>query len=115
MGLFDTVDSLGIPRLNTGVGFDWPEFYDQKISSEVEKVYHAISLHDRLWMFEPCLALRDPETAAENPASRYTRSGSPDATTTSAARRSASCAKRRRTPSRRCLVRCRISSRIRFT
>ena len=47
--------------------------------------------------------------------SRYTRSGSPDAITTSAARRSASCARRRRTPSRRCLVRCRISSRIRFT
>ena len=66
MGLFDTVGSLGIPRLNAGVGFDWPEFYDQKISSEVEKVYHAVSLHDRLWMFEPCLALRDPETAAGN-------------------------------------------------
>lgn len=68
MGLFDTVGSLGIPRLNAGVGFDWPEFYNQKISSEVEKVYHAVSLHDRLWMFEPCLALRDPKTADKNPA-----------------------------------------------
>lgn len=68
MGLFDTVGSLGIPRLNAGVGFDWPEFYDQKISSEVEKVYHAVSLHDRLWMFEPCLALRNPEAVAKNPA-----------------------------------------------
>ncbi|ORX93586.1 hypothetical protein BCR34DRAFT_450003, partial [Clohesyomyces aquaticus] len=56
LGLFDTVGSLGIPRLNAGVGFDWPEFYDQKISSVVQHVYHAVSLHDRLWMFQPCLA-----------------------------------------------------------
>ncbi|KAJ9641138.1 hypothetical protein H2199_005806 [Coniosporium tulheliwenetii] len=39
MGLFDTVGSLGIPRLNydTGVGFEWPEFHDNKVSSVVEK------------------------------------------------------------------------------
>jgi uncharacterized protein (DUF2235 family) len=67
MGLFDTVGSLGIPRFTGGVGFEWPEFYDQKVSSVVEKVYHAVSMHDRLWMFEPCLALRDPETQARNP------------------------------------------------
>jgi uncharacterized protein (DUF2235 family) len=56
MGLFDTVGSLGIPRVNAGVGFDWPEFYDQRVSSVVQDVYHATSLHDRLWAFEPCLA-----------------------------------------------------------
>jgi hypothetical protein len=67
MGLFDTVGSLGIPRFTGGVGFEWPEFYDQKVSSVVEKVYHAVSMHDRLWIFEPCLALRDPKTQAKNP------------------------------------------------
>ncbi|KAM0723324.1 hypothetical protein Q7P37_001526 [Cladosporium fusiforme] len=63
MGLFDTVGSLGIPRLNPGVteGGEWPEFHDQKVSSVVEKVYHAVSLHDRLWIFQPCRASRDPK------------------------------------------------------
>lgn len=61
MGLFDTVGGMGIPRINAGVGFEWPEFYDHKISTSVEKVYHAVSLHDRLWIFQPCLAFRDPE------------------------------------------------------
>jgi hypothetical protein len=56
MGLFDTVGGLGIPRVNAGVGFDWPEFYDQKVSGVVQDVYHAVSLHDRLWIFQPCLA-----------------------------------------------------------
>ncbi|KAF2713397.1 hypothetical protein K504DRAFT_368738 [Pleomassaria siparia CBS 279.74] len=56
MGLFDTVGGLGIPRIDAGVGFDWPEFYDQDISSVVQDVYHAVSLHDRLWLFQPCLA-----------------------------------------------------------
>ncbi|KAK4989234.1 hypothetical protein LTR50_003340 [Elasticomyces elasticus] len=61
MGLFDTVGSLGIPRLNydTGVGFEWPEFHDNEVSSVVEKVYHAMSIHDRLWAFQPCLASRN--------------------------------------------------------
>ena len=61
MGLFDTVGSRGIPKLNydTGVGFEWPEFHDNLVSSVVEKVYHAIATHDRLWAFQPCLASRD--------------------------------------------------------
>ena len=61
MGLFDTVGSRGVPKLNyhTGTGFEWPEFYDNKVSSEVEKVYHAVAIHDRLWAFQPCLASRD--------------------------------------------------------
>jgi len=58
MGLIDTVGSLGIPRVNAGVGFDWPEFYDQNVSSEVQRIYHARSMHDRLWIFEPCRASR---------------------------------------------------------
>ena len=67
LGLFDTVGSLGIPHFTGGLGFEWPEFYDQKVSSVVEKVYHAMSLHDRIWAFEPCVALRDPTTQDQNP------------------------------------------------
>ncbi|KFZ23639.1 hypothetical protein V502_01882 [Pseudogymnoascus sp. VKM F-4520 (FW-2644)] len=59
MGLFDTVGSLGIPTFTGGVGLEWPKFYDQNISSVVENVHHAVSLHDRLYVFQPCLARRD--------------------------------------------------------
>ncbi|KAH7355643.1 hypothetical protein BKA66DRAFT_446475 [Pyrenochaeta sp. MPI-SDFR-AT-0127] len=60
MGIFDTVGGRGVPKLNyhTGTGFEWPEFYDNKVSSVVEKVYHAIAIHDRFWTFQPCLASR---------------------------------------------------------
>ncbi|KAF2123883.1 hypothetical protein P153DRAFT_371210 [Dothidotthia symphoricarpi CBS 119687] len=59
MGIIDTVGSLGIPRLSAGVGFDWApfEFFDLHMSSAVQYVYHAPALHDRLWMFQPCLVL----------------------------------------------------------
>ena len=59
MGIFDTVGSLGLPNFTGGVGLDWPAFYDQNVSSVVERVYHAVGLHDRLYIFQPCLALRD--------------------------------------------------------
>lgn len=59
MGIIDTVGGLGIPKLDAGIGFTWPEFFDQNVSAEVQKVYHACSLHDRLWMFQPCRAHRD--------------------------------------------------------
>lgn len=57
MGLIDTVGGLGIPTLNAGVGISWPEtqFHDQTCSSVVQTVYHAPALHDRLWIFQPCL------------------------------------------------------------
>jgi hypothetical protein len=67
MGIIDTVGSLGIPQLNAGVGFDWPGLYDQNISSEVQKVFHARSIHDRLWMFESCRARRT-DKHVDNPA-----------------------------------------------
>ncbi|KAF9279379.1 hypothetical protein BGZ74_002868 [Mortierella antarctica] len=57
MGLFDTVGSLGIPFLNPGVGLSYYEFFDTKISTVVEKVYHAVCIHERLWGFEPCHVL----------------------------------------------------------
>ncbi|KAF8927907.1 hypothetical protein BGZ58_010027 [Dissophora ornata] len=37
MGLLDTVGSLGVPKLDAGIGLNFPEFYDQKISRVVEK------------------------------------------------------------------------------
>ncbi|KAF9957192.1 hypothetical protein BGZ72_002073 [Mortierella alpina] len=57
MGLFDTVGSLGIPYLHPGTGLIFREFRDNKVSSVVEKVYHAVSIHERLWGFEPCHVL----------------------------------------------------------
>ena len=89
MGLFDTVGSLGIPRINAGVGFDWPEFYDQRVSSVVQDVYHAVSLHDRLWAFQPCLAYEstgsvevkngDVETKNGNMENGYMENGNTEA------------------------------------
>ncbi|KAG0347173.1 hypothetical protein BG005_000344, partial [Podila minutissima] len=37
MGLLDTVGAMGVPKLDSGIGLTFPEFHDQKISSEVEK------------------------------------------------------------------------------
>ncbi|KAI8931618.1 hypothetical protein NX059_011270 [Plenodomus lindquistii] len=66
MGVIDTVGALGIPRLNAGIGFDWSpfEFFDQQVSSVVQHVYHAPALHDRLWIFQPCLVF--PSEGTEN-------------------------------------------------
>lgn len=57
LGLIDTVGGLGIPRLNPGIGLDWPEFefHDQACSSVVQTAYQAASLHERLWALQPCL------------------------------------------------------------
>ncbi|KAI7538031.1 hypothetical protein KC331_g10599 [Hortaea werneckii] len=77
MGIIDTVGSLGIPRLNPGMyaGGEWPEFHDQKVSSVVEKVYHATSLHDRLWIFQPCRASRTEKLISRIEESTTNRSG----------------------------------------
>ncbi|OAQ22219.1 hypothetical protein K457DRAFT_26276 [Linnemannia elongata AG-77] len=61
MGVMDTVGSLGVPTLDAGIGVKFPGFYDQKVSSAVEKVYHALSIHDRLLGLEPCRTVRDPK------------------------------------------------------
>ncbi len=58
MGILDTVGSLGIPTFSGGVGLDWPEFYDHVVSSVVEQVCHLTSLHDRFYIFQPCLVKR---------------------------------------------------------
>ncbi|KAG0349369.1 hypothetical protein BG005_011024, partial [Podila minutissima] len=57
MGLFDTVGALGVPYLNPGVGLSYYEFHDTKVSAIVEKVYHAVCIHERLWGLEPCHVL----------------------------------------------------------
>ncbi|KAF9873394.1 hypothetical protein CkaCkLH20_09207 [Colletotrichum karsti] len=61
MGLFDTVGERGIPEFASGMGVDWPKLYDQHVSSVVSDVYHAVSLHDRLYAFQPCMISRDTE------------------------------------------------------
>ncbi|EUC27695.1 hypothetical protein COCCADRAFT_111013 [Bipolaris zeicola 26-R-13] len=68
MGIIDTVGALGIPRLSAGVGFDWSpfEFFDMSISSVVQHCYHAPCLHDRLWIFQPCLVSASEETADDD-------------------------------------------------
>lgn len=58
MGLFDTVGSLGIPNFTGGVGFEWPEFHSDVVSSVVQDVCHLVSLHDRFYIFQPCLVHR---------------------------------------------------------
>ncbi|KAJ4350467.1 Mediator of RNA polymerase II transcription subunit 7 [Didymosphaeria variabile] len=65
MGLIDTVGALGIPRLNAGIGFNYKEFelYDQKVSSAVQVVYHALSLHERTWELQPCFIYPPPGNA----------------------------------------------------
>jgi hypothetical protein len=70
MSVIDTVGSLGIPRLNAGIGVDWApfEFFDQYVSTSVQHVRHAPALHDRLWAFQPCLAfpsVKAPNTIVE--------------------------------------------------
>jgi len=57
LGLLDTVGALGVPNINPGVGLSY-EFYDQNVSSEVANVYQALSVHDRLSVFEPCFVRR---------------------------------------------------------
>ncbi len=58
MGLFDTVGALGVPRIDSGLGLSY-EFYDQIVSTEVQNVYQALAIHDRLKLFTPCFARRN--------------------------------------------------------
>lgn len=61
MGLIDTVGALGIPKIDPERGISY-EFYDQIVPSEVENVYQASSIHDRLSFFAPCSIKRDENT-----------------------------------------------------
>ncbi|KAF9084270.1 hypothetical protein BGX23_010683 [Mortierella sp. AD031] len=67
MGVMDTVGGLGVPTLDAGIGVKFPGFYDQKVSSVVEKVYHSLSIHDRLLGLEHCHAVRDATTQNGRP------------------------------------------------
>jgi len=44
MGIIDTVRFLGIPKVTAGIDVNYPLFYDQTISTEIERVYHACSI-----------------------------------------------------------------------
>lgn len=77
MGLFETVGALGIPSLNPGTGVDYLgslNFYGKAdegasaVSGEVERVYQALAVHDRLTAFTPCHVKRDkyPQDFAYN-------------------------------------------------
>ncbi|KAK9319322.1 hypothetical protein V1517DRAFT_332978 [Lipomyces orientalis] len=66
LGLFDTVGSTGVPSFEAGNGPVYPTLWDQVVSSQVENVYHAVSIHDRLSVFQPCRALAD-ETKPRHP------------------------------------------------
>jgi hypothetical protein len=59
MGLFDTVGGPGLPNFTGGLGLDRPAFCDQSVSTAVENVYHAVSLHDRIFAFQPCPVSRN--------------------------------------------------------
>ncbi|RAR13593.1 peptidoglycan binding domain-containing protein [Stemphylium lycopersici] len=82
MGIIDTVGALGIPRLNAGIGFDWSpfEFFDHSVSSVVQRVYHAPCLHDRLWIFQPCLIFPSPEEDRDGDGVVDQRNGDGDGT-----------------------------------
>ncbi|WIA31431.1 hypothetical protein OEZ86_002329 [Tetradesmus obliquus] len=66
MGVLDTVGAEGIPSIKPNAA---PEdvinyFHDVKVSSEVQRVFHAVATHDRLGPFEPCPVRRDEKLAA---------------------------------------------------
>ncbi|KAK3391239.1 hypothetical protein B0H63DRAFT_558071 [Podospora didyma] len=58
MGIFDTVGSHGILNFVGGVGYEWPTFHDNEVSSVVQDVCHLMSIHDRLHVFQPYPARR---------------------------------------------------------
>ena len=66
MGLMDTVGSLGIPKIDSGVSLSY-EFYDQNVSNEVDCVFQALATHDRLSVFEPCFARRKEGSPTTTP------------------------------------------------
>jgi len=77
MGIFDTVGALGIPSFTGGVGLEWrdEEFFDNAISQVVRDVCHLVSLHDRFYVFQPCLARRAPGTKRQGAAGRARKEG----------------------------------------
>ncbi|KAG0084497.1 hypothetical protein BGZ92_009827 [Podila epicladia] len=81
MGILDTVGAMGVPKFDSGIGLTFPEFHDQKISSVVEKVYHACAIHDRLWILNP--AVRFDAVIQRSHDLKFTSGGSLGVTTIS--------------------------------
>jgi hypothetical protein len=66
MGLLDTVGAQGIPHIRGGPEPNLTYYYDKffrdvAVSSEVQHVFQASSVHDRLAVFEPCPVRRGKE------------------------------------------------------
>lgn len=62
VGVFDTVGSLGVPKIGwlTRVGIQSSamkdlRFYDTALSNCIEYAFHALSLDERRYAFQPCL------------------------------------------------------------
>lgn len=68
MGLLDTVGAEGIPSIKPNAApedvINYDYFHDVKVSSEVQRVFHAVATHDRLGPFKPCPVRRDDKLAA---------------------------------------------------
>ncbi|EXK83417.1 hypothetical protein FOQG_12279 [Fusarium oxysporum f. sp. raphani 54005] len=65
MGILDTTDPAGLPYFLSPATSKHPPVYDINALSAVKSVYHAISIHERLSLFDLC---RIPEDIAEEQA-----------------------------------------------
>ena len=57
LGLLDCVGSLGVPKVSAGETLSF-EFFDQKVSHEVQTVVQGLATHDRLFCFKPTYVRR---------------------------------------------------------
>ncbi|KAK9368409.1 hypothetical protein V1509DRAFT_90341 [Lipomyces kononenkoae] len=60
IGCFDTVGSLGVPRVFTWQKDDY-RFLDLKLNSNVEHAFHALALDEPRFVFQPTLWFFDPK------------------------------------------------------
>ena len=79
MGLLDTVGDLGIPHFSEEILPEY-QFYDQNVSWEVEGVFQALAVNDRLSLFTPCFARRKLPVPEQYEAVKYepTRNDEPN-------------------------------------
>jgi uncharacterized protein (DUF2235 family) len=63
LGVWDTVGALGIPGRLRGLAAQRYRFHDVKLSSSVERAYHAVAIDEHRRAFEPSLWEADPENA----------------------------------------------------
>ena len=61
LGLLDCVGSLGVPKVSAGETLSF-EFFDQKVSYEVQTVVQGLATHDRLFCFKPTYVRRSDQS-----------------------------------------------------